>query len=116
MSTKRVLKKLSAAKIDLAAQSAGFELEGKFIGFSESKPFKVVDEDTGETKEKTLTNAIFEQDDGERLTVIADAGLKGTMSDSLVTVGMKILIRKKDKVKLKGAKTMNQYDIFEVQQ
>lgn len=114
MTTKRVLKKLTAAKIDLAAQKTGFEFEGKFIGFSESKPFKQVN-DTGEIIEKTLTNAIFEQDDGERLTVIADAGLKSAMSDSLVAVGMKILVAKKEKAKLKGGRSMNQYDIFAIE-
>lgn len=114
MTTKRVLKKLTAAKIDLAAQKAGFEFEGKFVAFSESKPFFQVNE-KGEKVEKTLTNAIFEQDDGERLTVIADAGLKGAMEESLVTQGMNILVRKGEKVPLKkGNRMMNQYEIFSV--
>lgn len=112
--SKRILKKLTAMKIDLAAQKAGFEFEGKFINFVESKPFFQTN-DKGERVEKTLTNAIFEQDDGERLTVIADAGLKGAMEESLVIPGMKILVAKKEKVALKkGGRTMNQYDIFEI--
>lgn len=110
----KVLKKISVKKVELAKEPVGFELQGRFKGFTKSEPFKNVNQQTGEITEKTLTNAIFEKGD-ERLSVIADAGLQSALRDSMVKEGDEILIRKLPKAALKGGRTMNQYDIFAVQ-
>jgi hypothetical protein len=104
-----ILKKLTAQKVDLAKQVPGFELTGKFVGLVEGEPF------TRDGVTKTIFNAIFEVlNSDERITVIADKGLQGALKEAGVTVGMAILIKKLPKIDLKGSKTMNQYEIYSV--
>lgn len=110
------LKKLSASKIDLAKQPTGFEFDGKFIGFTEGDLFKQVDQKTGEVVEKRLTFATFQTLNGvDRVQVIADKGLQSSLKEVMVKEGMAIRIKKLDKEALKGGRTMNRYDIFEIQ-
>lgn len=105
-------KKLSVAKIDLAKQPAGFSFKGKYLGTSESEPFQKVIK--GEIVTKTITFAIFEDEQGNRFKVSRDQGLRTALADAMVKEGQTIEIVKLDKVSLKGERTMNQYDVFEV--
>jgi hypothetical protein len=107
-------KKLTVRKIDLANEKEGFTFAGKFVGTVLSAPFKHVDQETGEIFEKQLTHAVFEDDKAERFSVIQDAGLRSAMGDAMVKEGDKIEVVKLSKAKLKGGRTMNQYDIFAV--
>lgn len=107
-------KKLTVKRIDLAQQKTGFTFSGKFIGTVLSNPFKHVDQETGEITERQLTQAVFEDDKAERFSVIQDAGLKSALADAMVKEGMKVEVVKLEKAKLKGGRTMNQYDVFSV--
>jgi hypothetical protein len=107
-------KKLTVKKIDLANEKTGYAFSGKFIGTVLSAPFKQVDQVTGEIVEKQLTQAIFEDEKAERFSVIQDAGLRSAMGDAMVKEGDKIEVVKLEKSKLKGGRTMNNYDIFAV--
>ena len=105
-------KKVSVKKINLAAEKVGFTLEGKYLGFTQSAPFKALDDRTGEIVEKTMTNLVIEDAHGERISVIADKGLQGAIGDAMIKEGAWIKAVKLDKAKLSGGRTMNQYDLF----
>lgn len=105
-------KKLTVTSIEMAKQPAGFTFKGKFLGRTQSQPFQELNEKTGEIVTKTLTFAIFEDDKGDRFKVIQDAGLKSSLDDAMVKEGQAIEVVKLEKKSLKGARSMNQYDIF----
>lgn len=105
-------RKVSVNKVKLSEQPVGFEWEGRFLGFTESAPFNVIDQKTGEVVTKKLTSALFEDERGLRTSYIADMGLKSAISDANVVEGTWIKAVKCDKANIGKGRTMNQYDLF----
>lgn len=107
----RTLKKVSARQIKFSDQEEGYEFSGTFIGITE-KPFADVDKKSGEIIEKTLYNLIVEDDKGERFTGLADAGLRGALSDAMITKGDWFKAVKGSKIDIGKGRSMNQWDIY----
>lgn len=108
----RNMRKVTVRKINLTEQEPGFAFEGKFLGLATGAPFQAVDPKTNEVYDKSLTSAIFEDDAGERFSVIQDAGLRSAMSDAMIKEGDLIRVVKLPKAQLSRGRTMNQYDIY----
>lgn len=105
-------KKLTARKIDIAKQEEGFEFNGLYKGLVLGAPFNDVDKKTGEVIERRLTQAIFEDEKGERFFMLADKGLQAALTESMVKEGQHILVKKLPKAAISKGRTMNQYDVF----
>lgn len=88
----------------------GDEVEGKYVGKT-SGPW--IDKKTGEEKE--LTRLFFEKPDGTKFIIFEDGGLRNCLANAMVKEGDHILIKKLEKTDLGGGRTVNQYDIFQVQ-
>lgn len=106
--------KLTTRKLDVTKASPGFTWKGKWVGLVEGAPFKDVDKKTGEVVEKALMHAIFEDDKGERLSVIADKGLQGAISEAMLSVGREYEFVKLEKAQISKGRSINQYDIYAI--
>jgi hypothetical protein len=104
-------RKISVRQVKLSDMDVGFSFKGKYCGTVVGKPFKVINEKTGEITEKTISSVIFETN-GERTAYVADQGLLGALNDSMVKEGDHLEVVKLEKVKLTKGRTMNAYDIF----
>lgn len=102
-------KKISVDNIKLSDQPVGYTFSGIYKGQVLSAPF--INED-GESKQ--LTSVVFDKN-GNRTAYLADKGLLQTLSEALVTEGMLIEVVKLEKAKLKGGRTMNQYEVYELE-
>lgn len=108
-------RKISVAQVKLSDQETGFTFGGVFVGVTEGATFQKMDEETGEIREGKLAFAVFEDKETKaRTAFVADKGLTGALAESGVKPGEWIECVKLEKIKLKGAKTMNQYDIFQL--
>ncbi len=105
-------KKISVTQIKLSDQEVGFTFQGKFKGIVMGQPFSKVDQKTGEVVTANLRLVVMEDENGERIAYVADAGLIGGLEAAMVKEGDKIEVEKLEKVKLTKGRTMNQYDIF----
>ena len=56
---------------------------------------------------------VIEGGTGERIKMLADAGLRTALTDAAIVNGDWFKAVKKEKVKLDGVRTMNQWDIFQ---
>lgn len=103
------LKKLTAmeAKLEVGETVRGFFLE-----------MKEVDQMNPETGESRTQTKIYmeETKGGDRFFIWGNAGLKSAVIDSCVSKGDHIMIERLEKKALKGGRTKNQYDIFQVQE
>lgn len=104
----KVMKKKNARQVKTSNEPTGFFFEGKYIGMVE-QPF--IDKDTGETK--TLHNLIVEDANGDRLKILADAGLRTSLADAMVKTGEYFRAVKQEKIKIGKGRTMNQWDILQ---
>lgn len=86
---------------------AGERFTGTFVGRNFA-PW--TNKENGEVKD--LFRLHFLAEDGERVVVYEDAGLKNAMINSLVTEGEKITLVKLDKLALEGDRSVNQWDIY----
>lgn len=103
----RQLKKVSAKQIKLADQPVGFVLEGKYIGTNSAEH---VD---GDGELSTLHTMIIESPQtGERTKFLADAGLRGALSDAMIVSGDYFKAVKLEKLNIGKGRTMNQWDIY----
>lgn len=88
----------------------GDTLEGKYLTQT-TGPW--LDKATGEEKE--LTRLFFEMENGEKVIIFQDGGLRNAMSNAMVKEGDVIRIEKLEKAPLHGGRSVNQYDIFVAQ-
>lgn len=104
-----VMKKLTAteAKLEIGENISGFFLE-----------MKEVDQMNPETGETRIQTKVFmeETKGGDRFFIWGNAGLKTAVIDSCVSKGDHIMIERLEKKTLKGGRTKNQYDIFQIQE
>lgn len=109
-------KKISVKTVKLSDQPTGFTFGGRYKGEIIGKPFSVVNEKTGEIEQRTMTQMVFEDPTtNERTSYVADAGLRNAIEQAMVKEGALIECVKLEKVKLTKGRTMNQYDLFELQ-
>lgn len=87
-----------------------FEIGNSIEGTWESSRVRMVtDRKTGELKE--VTDLIFKKDDGKKLAVPLDAGLRVALSEFNVKEGEYVQLTKKPKIQYNG-NDINQYDIL----
>lgn len=106
-----VRRKISVQTVKLSDMEVGFKFEGKFLGFNKGQPFTTMDKTTGEIITKELNFALFEQD-GSRISYVADKGLLDAINMAGVKDGDKIEVIKLPKASIGKGRTMNQYDIY----
>ena len=105
---KGTLTKVSATQINTSKEPEGFTFEGTFLSLT---PHESVDSETGETK--TRFQCVIEKDNGDRFKFLADAGFRTALADAMITKGDWFKAVKGPKISLGGARTMNQWDIFQ---
>lgn len=103
----RAMKKVSASQIKLADKPEGFEIEGKYVGTNEGS---YIDK---EGEEKKLFTMVIEDKTGNRIKFLADAGLRGALSDAMVVAGDWFKAVKGPKESIGRGRTMNSWDIFQ---
>ncbi len=72
-----------------------------------------IDKQTGE--ESTLTKLHFRRDDGSKFVIFEDGGLKNQLSNAMVNEGDYIQLKKGELASLGGGRTVNQWEIFQVE-
>ena len=114
-STGKVLlrKKLNAEIRKTADMKEGDTFQGKYVDFNE-RPWNQIDKETGEIETKAIPQFIFEKENGERVILMGDAGLKNCMGNAGVSKGDFIEIVKMGMQDLGGGRRVNQYDIFQL--
>jgi hypothetical protein len=109
--TKTTKAKLPPAGKKRNAEILKFESGDSFTGTYRGQSVAPwLDHATGETKD--LTRLHFEAEDGGRVVIFQDAGLRNAMANSQVLEGEKITLVKQAKAELKGGRTVNQWDIY----
>lgn len=73
-----------------------------------------LDKATGEEKE--LTRLHFQREDGTKFIIFEDGGLRNSLANAMVKDGDYVRIEKLEKVAMTGGRTVNQYDIFSLEQ
>lgn len=87
------------------------EAGDKFTGIFKGKSVAPwLDHATGETKD--LTRLHFISENGERVVIFEDAGLRNAMANSQVLEDETITLVKLEKTDLKGGRSVNQWDIY----
>lgn len=101
------VKKLTATEVKL--DKVGAKVRGQFL---EMRTVETVDSETGLVKPQS--KVFLTDENGSRLYIWGNAGLKTAIEDSCLSKGDLIEIVKLEKKQLKGGRTKNQYDIFQV--
>jgi len=102
--------KITAKIQKTADMKVGEVFRGKYVSFTE-RPW--LDKTTGE--EKIIPQYNFEDlENGERLVLLGDAGLKNAMISAAVEPGDRIEIEKHEQVELTAGRRANQYDIYQL--
>lgn len=69
-----------------------------------------VDKKTGEESE--LTRLFLQKDNGDKIIVFEDGGMRNALANAMVKEGDYVKIVKLEKSSLGGGRTVNNYDIF----
>lgn len=102
-----VLKKLTANEVKL---EIGEHIDGHFL---EMKTTDQLDPETGALRPQI--KVYFEETiGGNRFFLWGNAGMKTAIEDSCVSKGDKIRLERLEKKALKGGRTKNQYDVFQL--